>query len=269
MTIMDEVLADLAAEGDDVDRLVADLPADEWVLRTPSPGWTIAHQVGHLASGDELAVLAATDSVAFGARLDGLARDFDTLADADAAAAAAAPPADVLRRWRAARAALCDALARIPPGQKVPWMTGPMAPATLATSRIMELFGHGQDIADARRVCRIPTGRIAHVARFGVRTRDFSYASRGLTPPAEPFRVELAGPDGQLWAWGPEDASQVVSGPALDFCLLVTQRRHRADLAITARGGEAFGWLDIAQAYVGPPGQGRAPGQFIAGELSQ
>jgi Wyosine base formation len=72
-----------------------------------------------------------------------------------------------------------------------------------------------------------------------------------------------------LWAWGPEDASQVVSGPALDFCLLVTQRRHRADLAITAHGGEAAGWLDIAQAYVGPPGQGRAPGQFTAGALSQ
>jgi uncharacterized protein (TIGR03084 family) len=269
MTIMDEVLADLAAEGDDVDRLVADLPADEWGLRTPSPGWTIAHQVGHLASSDELAILAATDSVGFGARLDALARDFDTSTDADADAAAATPPADVLQRWRAARAGLCDALARVPPGQKVPWMTGPMAPATLATSRIMELFGHGQDIADARRVCRIPTRRIAHVARFGVRTRDFSYVSRGLTPPAEPFRVELVGPAGQLWAWGPEDASQVVSGPALDFCLLITQRRHRVDLAIAARGEEAAEWLDIAQAYVGPPGQGRAPGQFTAGELSQ
>ena len=268
MTVVDGVLADLAAEGDDVDRLVADLPADEWRLATPSPGWAIAHQVGHLASGDELAILAATAPEAFGTRLAELVADFDTSADADAAAAAAVPPAELLQRWRAARAGLCDALARIPPGQKVPWMTGPMAPATLATSRIMELFGHGQDIADARRVCRIPTGRIAHVARFGVRTRDFSYVSRGLTPPAEPFRAELTGPDGQLWAWGPEDASQVVSGPALDFCVLIPQRRHRADLAIAARGEEAAEWLDIAQAYVGPPSLGRAPGQFAAGDLS-
>ena len=120
------------------------------------------------------------------------------------------------------------------------------------------------DIADALGVHRVPTTRIAHVARFGVRTRDFSYLARGRTPPAEPFRVELTGPDGQLWTWGAQDASQVVSGPALDFCLLVTQRRHRADLAITARGAEADEWLDIAQAYVGPPGQGRAPGQFSA-----
>jgi uncharacterized protein (TIGR03084 family) len=126
----------------------------------------------------------------------------------------------------------------------------------------MELFGHGQDIADALGVRRIPTGRIAHVARFGVRTRDFTYLARGLTPPAEPFRVELIGPDGQLWAWGPEDASQIVSGPALDFCLLVTQRRHRDDLALTAHGAEADEWLGIAQAYVGPAGPGRAPGQF-------
>jgi uncharacterized protein (TIGR03084 family) len=76
--------------------------------------------------------------------------------------------------------------------------------------------------------------------------------------------VELTGPDGRLWAWGPEDASQVVIGPALDFCLLVTQRRHRDDLAVTARGSEADEWLDIPEAYVGPPGQGRAAGQFTA-----
>jgi uncharacterized protein (TIGR03084 family) len=132
----------------------------------------------------------------------------------------------------------------------------------MAADHPLELFGHGQDIADALGV-RLPvTDRIVHVARLGVRTRDYAFMARGLTPPAEEFRVELSSPGGQLWTWGPEDAAQGVSGRALDFCLLVTQRRHRDDLRLTARGPDADRWLSFAQAYVGPPGPGRAPGQF-------
>ncbi len=63
-----------------------------------------------------------------------------------------------------------------------------------------------------------------------------------------------------MWTWGPEDAPERVTGPALDFCLLVTQRRHRADLALVAEGETADQWLDIAQAFAGPPGTGRKPG---------
>lgn len=61
-------------------------------------------------------------------------------------------------------------------------------------------------------------------------------------------------------AFGPEDAGQRVTGPLLDFCLLVTRRAHRDDLAVRAVGADADQWLDIAQAFAGPPGPGRAPG---------
>src|SRR5208282_5641340 len=117
--------------------------------------------------------------------------------------------------------------------------------------RMMELFGHGQDIADALGVERAATDRIAHVARFGVRTRDYAFNSRGQALPAEEFLVKLAAPSGGEWTWGPGDAAQSVSGPALDFCLLVTQRRHRDDLSLVASGPDADRWLDIAQAYAG------------------
>ena len=60
-----------------------------------------------------------------------------------------------------------------------------------------------------------------------------------------------------MWAWGPEDAAQRVSGSALDFCYLVTQRRPRADLDVVAQGADAEKWLTIAQAFAGPPGVGR------------
>jgi hypothetical protein len=53
-----------------------------------------------------------------------------------------------------------------------------------------------------------------------------------------------------------------VTGTALDFCLVVTQRWHRADTGLVASGPAAEGWIAIAQAFAGPPGPGRTPGQF-------
>ena len=62
-----------------------------------------------------------------------------------------------------------------------------------------------------------------------------------------------------MWTWGPADAADRVSGTALDFCLLVTQRRHRDDLALAVDGEAAQHWMAIAQAFAGPPGPGRRP----------
>jgi uncharacterized protein (TIGR03084 family) len=135
-----------------------------------------------------------------------------------------------------------------------------MSPTSMATARLMETWAHGQDVADALGVQRPVADRLKHVAHIGVRTRDFAYLIRDKQLPVEQFRVELAGPSGDLWVWGPEDATQQVTGPALDFCLLVTQRRNRADLAVVAIGPDADEWLDIAQAFAGPPGAGREPG---------
>ena len=78
-----------------------------------------------------------------------------------------------------------------------------------------------------------------------------------LEPPAEEFRIELRSPSGEIWEWGPADAAQSVRGSAYDFCLRVTQRRHRDDLDLIAVGADADRWLDIAQAFAGPPGEGR------------
>ncbi len=268
MGVTDQVLADLAAEGDDVDRMVAGLADRQWMLPTPAPGWTIAHQVAHLADNSRITALAAVNPAEFEARRHAMGsgfENFDAVIAAGAAEQLAGTPAELLARWRTQRAAARDALAAVPPGQKVPWMVTPLSVATVASAQIMELFGHGQDIADALGVLREPSARIRHVARFGVRTRDFAFLAHGLTPPADEFSVELAAPGdlgdlgGQIWRFGPDSAAQRVSGPAVDFCLLVTRRRHRDDLALTASGPDADRWLSIAQAYVGPPGPGRAP----------
>jgi uncharacterized protein (TIGR03084 family) len=107
-------------------------------------------------------------------------------------------------------------------------------------------------------VKRPATARLRSIAHIGVRTRDFAFSINGLTPPADPFRVELRAPDGSTWSWGLDDAAQRVTGTAEDFCMLVTQRRARADLDVHAVGADANKWLGIAQAFAGPPGPGRA-----------
>jgi uncharacterized protein (TIGR03084 family) len=256
------VVGDLRAEGDELDGFVRDLDAQGWATPTPAPGWTIAHQVAHLAWTDDIALLAATDPGGFQAEVQRVvaAGTFETHIDHSAAEGAARP--DLLAHWRERRGTLATALEGVPPGVKLPWFGPPMSATTMATARLMETWAHGQDVADALGVTRLPSARLRHVAHLGVRTRDFGYAIRNRPRPAEEFRVELTGPADELWTWGPEDAGQRVTGPALDFCLLVTQRRHRDDLALTAEGADADGWLDIAQAFAGPPGSGRSPGQL-------
>ena len=126
----------------------------------------------------------------------------------------------------------------------------------------METWAHALDVADALGVTLEPTDRLKHVAHLGVRTRNYAYVNRGLEAPAEEFRIDLVSPSGEQWSWGPEDAAQTVTGSAYDFCLLVTQRRHRDDLDLVAVGEDADAWLDIAQAFAGPSGEGRAPGKL-------
>jgi uncharacterized protein (TIGR03084 family) len=252
--LVDELVAALTDESQQLDDVVSGLDEAGWQRATPSPGWTIAVQVGHLAWTDRMAAQAAVDPEAFAVRTG--------IPDVDAAAreAAAGPQAQVLADWRQGREELARALTGLPAGARLPWYGPPMSPVSMATARLMETWAHGVDVTDALGLPPSATDRLRHVAHLGVRTRDFAHRQHGLPVPGEEFRVELTGPDGAAWAWGPADAAQRVTGPALDFCLLVTQRRHRADLALQATGPDADRWLDVAQAFAGPPGSGRAPG---------
>jgi len=141
----------------------------------------------------------------------------------------------------------------------MPWFGPPMSATSMATARFMETWAHALDVYDALGARPAATDRVRHVAHLGVRTRGFAFTAHGLDVPGDDVRVELTAPSGELWTWGPEDADQRVHGPAYDFCLLVTQRRHRADLALEAVGDVADRWLDVAQAFAGPPGKGREP----------
>ncbi|MER5262178.1 TIGR03084 family metal-binding protein [Actinosynnema sp. NPDC002837] len=257
-----DVITALRATGDDFDRMIADLDDSAWSLPTPSPGWTVKHQVAHLTAIFAMAGLAASDGARFQAMMAGLSPDFNANVDAAMAPHLALDTPELVARWTQTKARAIDALAAVPADTTVPWLVNPLPPSVLASAGMMELFGHGQDVADALGVHREWDDRLGFLVGFAVRTKDFGYLARGEEPPTDEFRFEITAPSGTLWSYGPEDAAQRVTGSAEDFCLLVTRRRHHSDLDVRAEGELAEQWLEIAQAYRGPAGDGRKPGQF-------
>jgi uncharacterized protein (TIGR03084 family) len=251
------IVAELRAESDDLDALVAPLPAHRWADPTPAPGWTIAHQIGHLLWTDRVALTAVTDEAGFAEVLRAAAADPAGFVDAGAEELAALAPPELLADWRGTRGQLHEALLTVPDGRKLPWFGPPMSAASMVTARLMETWAHGLDVADALGVKRPATERLRSIAHLGVRTRDYAFLINNLAAPAKPFLVELRGPGGDLWSWGPADAAQWVTGSAEDFCFLVTQRRPLRALDLAAHGADAQRWLEIAQAFAGPPGAGR------------
>ncbi|MGY1813583.1 TIGR03084 family metal-binding protein [Blastococcus sp. SYSU D00820] len=254
---MAALTADLAAEWAELDGVLAGLDDAGWDRPTPAVGWSVRDQVTHLAYFDEAAVTSAVDPERFRAELDRLGTAEDGLPDRVAAEHRGMPPAEVLAWARRARAEYVRVFAGLDPGTRLPWYGPPMGAASSVTARLMETWAHGQDVLDALGRTRVPSARLRHIAHLGVRTLGYSFRVHGRPEPTVPVRLELAAPDGGSWTWGPEDAADRVSGPAEDFCLLVTRRRSRAQTAVVAEGPVAEEWLAVAQAYAGPPGPGR------------
>lgn len=256
---MAALVADLAAESSDLDRVLTATPEQVWATPTPAVGWTVADQVVHLAHFDETATTSALDPDRFLIEADALVAHGDDFTEVVAQANRGRAPTDLLAWLRTARAQYLQVFGALDPGTTLPWYGPPMSAASSVTARLMETWAHGQDVVDAVGASREPTSRLRNIAHLGVATRGWSHRVHGEEPPAEPVRVELTSPDGDTWTWGPADATDRVAGPALDFCLLVTQRRHRADLALVATGPAAQRWLVVAQVFAGPPGPGREP----------
>jgi uncharacterized protein (TIGR03084 family) len=261
---MAALTGDLAAESAALYEVLSLLDEQDWHRDTPAAGWTVRDQVSHLAYFDETATLSATDPERFRTEADELVAGGDDFPDRIAESFRDRSGAEVFAWLQRARRAYLDTFAALEPSTPLPWYGPGMSAASSVTARLMETWAHGQDVVDALGLVRRPTARLRHVAHLGVATAGWSFRVRGRPVPAVPVRVELTAPDGERWTWGPEDAENRVSGPAEDFCLLVVQRRHRSETALTATGPVADEWLDLAQAYAGAPGPGRPPREGAA-----
>jgi uncharacterized protein (TIGR03084 family) len=259
---MESLCRDLRAEHAVLDEMVTPLTEADWDKATPFGDWSIRNEIIHLAFFDGTGRLSATDAAGFARHLEDLKLNFAHFEADYMKAGYALAKAALLTRWRDDREALLCALAKLDPKQRLPWYGPPMSARSFVTARLMETWAHGQDVADALGIERVATDRLRHIAHIGVTTFGWSYANRGMKVPDTPVRVELTGPGGEIWSWGPDDAKNIVRGKALDFCLVVTQRRHVDDTDLVTTGNVAQEWMRLAQAFAGPAEIGPAAGTF-------
>jgi uncharacterized protein (TIGR03084 family) len=258
MTVdLELLLAHLDAETTSLTGVLDGLDASRWTAPTPSPRWTVADQVSHLAYFDEAATTAVADPARFAGYRDEALRLGTGLPDDVAARHRATPPAQLLEWFVGARRAMVAALRAAPGSIRAPWYGPDLSVASMLSGRIMETWAHGQDVFDAFDTVHPVTDALYDVARLCARTRANSYVTHGRTPPAGEVLVELVAPDGTTWRFGDASADQI-RGDAVEFCLIATQRRHLDDTSLVATGDPAREWLSIAQAFAGPAGAGRA-----------
>ena len=248
---------DLLAESDALDALLDGLRLEQWLLATPATGWNVADQVNHLAYFDGATLQSLMEPEQFRVDAVALTAGRENFSDHVAAEYRGRTGAETHGWFRSARAALVDAYRKVDPRRRVPWFGPDMTPASSVTARLMETWAHGQDIVDALGAERAPTARLRHVADLGIRAMPYSFSVNDRSPPTEAITVELAAPDGGLWTWGLAETVNRVHGDALDFCLVVTQRRHFEDTGLVVVGPVAHAWISIAQAFAGPAGPGR------------
>jgi uncharacterized protein (TIGR03084 family) len=246
---MREILADLVAEQQSLDQMLQRIPERDWRKTTPAKPWTVLDTISHLAAFEGLAraVLTGETSLLEEARSHG---DVDRYNEVGIAEGRTKRPQEVIEWWRHERASVVDALSRMRPDRRVPWVASEMSVRTLATTRLMETWAHGLDVQVALGKHAEDTARLRHVAWLGWRTLPYAFERAGESYP-QPIRVELVGPGYARWVFGPEDADQVVRGSASDWCRVAVRRMKAADAEnLTATGDVAEAALRVARAFL-------------------
>ena len=248
MTIFD----DLAAEQERLETILLGLDEAQWMSPSGARGWTIADVVLHLAQSEE----GVEATAAHRRPRTGLGALAGTTMDERAAKAVRmerAAPAEVFARWQRARQAGLAAIRAADPDQPLEWVTGPVKPATLATTRLAEHWAHGLDITGPLGIKFPDTERLRHVAWLAHRTLPYALSLAGLPPVA--VHCELTGPDdaspdnSSTWQFGPPDAESAITGAAGDFCRVAAQRLDPAQSGLRASGPHGATALRVLRTY--------------------
>jgi uncharacterized protein (TIGR03084 family) len=247
---MDAICQDLAAEHAALDAVVADIDEERWTVQTPADGWDVKDTIVHLIQADVAARIAVSDAEAFEEAKSKMAagKGLGVFGTSEGKSGE-----EILSWWRDERQQMLDLFLARGPRERIPWFGPDMSTLSFATARLMETWSHGQDIADTVGEPWPATDRIKHVCHIGFTTRGWSYIVRGMDFPGGDVRVELTAPSGALWKWGPDDASDIITGSAEEWALVATQRRHPSTTQLSATGPLAEEWLSIAQAFAGGP----------------
>ncbi len=260
MNELDELVEDLRAEQASLEQVLAGRSEADWARPTPAVGWSVSDQIAHLAYFDAAAAQAIEDPDAFAAAREELVRAALSVGvdEYTLGALRTLSSASIHAAWTEAATRLLVAASGLHAERRLAWYGPDMKARSFLTARLMETWAHGTDVADALGTHLPATARLRHIVRLGWNTRDWSYRVRAEEVPDARLRLALTSPGGETWVLGPDDADETLSGPAEDFCLVVTQRRHVDDTDLDA-GTWARHWLLRAQAFAGAPTIGPAP----------
>jgi uncharacterized protein (TIGR03084 family) len=242
-----DVFDDLCAEQDALEAVLAALNQDAWHHDSAAAGWTIADVVLHLAQTEEFVVASITDHQAPMLARDRDGPPLDELMDRLVAAERTASPAAVFQRWRTARRAALAALRACPPTMRLRWAASPLAPRTLATTRLAEHWAHALDITAPLGIVYPDTVRLWHVCWLAHRSLPYAFAVAGEH--VAPVRCELLAPDGQTWQFGPADAPSLIAGPAGAFCRVGARRLPAERSGLTVAGPHGAAALRVLRNY--------------------
>lgn len=245
------ILDDYEAEQRDLHDLLAGLSEEDWALPTPAEGWDVRDQVSHLADTEEVAY----DTMTGGARtLNEDVKRFgsgDEFTEAGCDRGRAMSPAEVLDWWRQGAERVRSMMASLETSARIPWGLG-MGWRAFVTARLMEHWAHGLDIRTAVGRPGVDTSRLQHVAWISSRAVPYALGVAGVeAPEGHTLRFELTGPSEEAWAFGPDDATDVITGPAGQWCRLAVQRIGQGDAPdLTADGPLAALALQHARAFL-------------------
>lgn len=245
---MDDAVAELEAEQADIDAVLAPLSDQAWLTPTPAVGWDIRDQVSHLADVNDVAYDTATGgprSLNIDVARFASPEEFTESACITGRAMA---PAEVLAWWRTSSARVNDRLRAMDPRERVPWGLG-MSARTLATARLMEHWAHAEDIRAALGLAPNATPRLRSIAWLVTNALPYAFSYAGVTPPAGALRVEVTF-GGDTWTFGPDDATDLIEGDALEYCRLGIQRTTADQTSLKAHGDLAAAALRHARAFL-------------------
>ena len=250
---MDEILAALAAQQQELAELLDGLSDGDWGLPSPCEGWSVADVVLHLAQTNELAIGSATgrfDEVIVELTAGiGPADDVDAGADGMVALERHLPPALIHRRWSDGSRELRTVLGAIGPHQRVTWVAGQLSARTLATTRLAETWIHTGDVAIAIGRPQQPTERLQHIARLAWRTLPYAFSRSGRAL-SGPVAFELTGPSGERWDFVPdESAVTTIRGTAADLCAVAGRRVEPAATSLGGDGPDVEAVLELVRTY--------------------
>jgi uncharacterized protein (TIGR03084 family) len=245
---MEDAVAELEAEHADLDRLLSALSDDEWSLPTPAEGWDIRDQVSHLADTNDICV----DTITGGPRpLNEEALRYaspEAFTEAGCDKGRAMTTAQVLDWWRSSAALNRAVLLGKDARDRIPWGLG-MSARMMATARLMEHWAHAGDIRGALGLEPTATPRLQSIAFLTLRSVPYAFSHAKVEQPSGTLRAELSY-NGENWRLGPEDADNLVTGDAFEFCRLGIRRVARAQTSLVAKGPLAEAALDNLRAFL-------------------